>query len=102
MEEKNITETVAEEKVTEAKACAKDGACTCEGTEKCSCPDDVALAAEPKIATEDSLSGLTAAQRRRRDIFDKLTTALLVILMASPVAILAYIFIWFILNITNR
>ena len=51
---------------------------------------------------EDSLSGLTAGQRRRRNIFDKITTGLLVALMVSPVAILAYIFAWFIININSR
>jgi hypothetical protein len=51
---------------------------------------------------EDSLSGLTEGQRRRRNIFDKITTGLLVALMASPVAILAYIFAWFIININSR
>ena len=68
-------------------------------------PEEVApeVVASVEVAeNEDSLSGLTEKQRRRRDIFDKITTGLLIALMASPVLILAYIFIWFIINITSR
>lgn len=32
---------------------------------------------------------------RRNELFDKLTTALLVLIMIAPFAILAYIIIWF-------
>ncbi len=42
------------------------------------------------------LSGLTEKQRQRKIIFDKITTALLVLLLIAPVAIIAYIFLWFI------
>lgn len=46
--------------------------------------------------TEFEISGLTPAQRRRKEIFDKITTGILILLMASPIAILAYIFLWFV------
>jgi len=42
------------------------------------------------------LSGLTEAQRKRKAIFDKITTGILIALLASPILILAYIFLWFI------
>ena len=55
----------------------------------------------PAAATTESdeyyeLSGLTAGQRRRKMIWDKVTTGILIALLASPIAILAYIFLWFI------
>ena len=36
-----------------------------------------------------------AKKKRRKEIWDKITTGILIFLMASPVLILAYIFIWF-------
>ena len=36
-----------------------------------------------------------AKRKKRKEIFDKITTGILIFLMASPVLILAYIFIWF-------
>ena len=112
MDEKNIVE---EEKVVEAASVAAEievcpETCECEAAEAeesavaCECvSDEPAAEVAPEVSSsEDSLSGLTAGQRKRREIFDKITTGLLILLMASPVAILAYIFIWFILNITSR
>ena len=46
--------------------------------------------------TDAELSGLTEAQRRRNFIFDKITTGILILLLISPIAILSYIFLWFI------
>ena len=46
--------------------------------------------------TESEMSGLTAEQKRRKEIFDKITTGILIALMASPVAVILYIFLWFI------
>ncbi len=51
-----------------------------------------------EIEAEDSLSGLTPAQKRRREIFDHITTGILILLLSSPILILAYIFLWFILR----
>ena len=45
---------------------------------------------------EEELSGLTEKQKRRKMIFDKITTGILIFLLASPVLILLYIFLWFI------
>ena len=48
--------------------------------------------------TDGELSGLTDKQKRRREIFDKITTGILIALLASPLAIVIYIFLWFILR----
>ncbi len=48
--------------------------------------------------TEYELSGLTDKQRKRKQIIDKLTTGLLILLMASPLLIVVYIFLWFIIK----
>jgi len=47
---------------------------------------------------DGGLSGLTEKQRRRKEIFDKFTTGLLVFLMCSPFLIVLYILIWFFLR----
>ena len=36
-----------------------------------------------------------AKKKKIKEIWDKITTGLLIVLMASPILILAYIFIWF-------
>lgn len=36
-----------------------------------------------------------AKKKKRAEIFDKITTGILIFLMASPILILGYIFIWF-------
>lgn len=67
---------------------------------------EVAFAASEEKASEESgmeytdgeLSGLTEKQRRRNEIFDKITTGILIALLCSPVCIVAYIFIWFMLR----
>ncbi|MBR2466459.1 MAG: hypothetical protein IKB38_05975 [Clostridia bacterium] len=38
-------------------------------------------------------------KKKRAAIFDKVTTGILIFLMASPVLILGYIFLWFIINL---
>ena len=48
--------------------------------------------------TEAEMSGLTEKQRRRKEIFDKITTGILIALLCSPVVIVVYIFLWFILR----
>ena len=51
-----------------------------------------------EVSADDyyELSGLTPGQKKRREIFDKITTGILILLMCSPVLILLYIFLWFI------
>ena len=48
--------------------------------------------------TEAEMSGLTEKQRRRKEIFDKITTGILIALLCSPVVIVVYIFLWFVLR----
>ena len=45
---------------------------------------------ETRISDEE-----LAKKKRRKEIWDKITTGILIFLMASPILILAYIFIWF-------
>ena len=45
---------------------------------------------ETRISDEE-----LANKKRRKEIWDKITTGILIFLMASPILILAYIFIWF-------
>ncbi len=67
---------------------------------------EVALAASEEKTSETSdmeyseaeLSGLTDKQRRRNEIFDKITTGILIALLCAPVAIIVYIFLWFMLR----
>ena len=40
-----------------------------------------------------------AKKKKVAAVFDKITTGILIFLMASPILILAYIFIWFGMNI---
>ena len=44
------------------------------------------------------MSGLTEKQKRRKEIYDKITTGILIALLCSPIAIVLYIFLWFILK----
>ena len=46
--------------------------------------------------TEAEMSGLTEAQRKRKAIFDNITTGILIALLASPIAIILYILLWFV------
>ena len=39
-----------------------------------------------------------AKKKRRAEIWDKITTGILILLMASPILILGYIFLWFMLK----
>lgn len=51
-----------------------------------------------EITADGEMSGLTEAQRRRAEIFDKITTGILAFLLASPFLILLYILLWFLLK----
>lgn len=57
---------------------------------------------EPKmieyIDKDGGLSGLTDKQRRRKEIWDKVTTGILIFLMSSPFLIVTYILLWFFLR----
>ena len=48
--------------------------------------------AEDTLLTDEQL----AKKKKWAAFFDKITTGILILLMASPIAILAYIFLWFI------
>ena len=47
-----------------------------------------------RTLTEEEI--IKAKKAKRAAIWDKITTGILILLMASPVIILAYIFIWLI------
>lgn len=47
---------------------------------------------------DGGLSGLTDKQRRNKEIWDKITTGILIFLMASPILIVGYILLWFFLR----
>lgn len=50
--------------------------------------------------TEDEIIEVKhRAKKKRAAVFDKITTGILIFLMACPVLILGYIFLWFILNL---
>ena len=60
------------------------------------------------MAKKNKYEGLTESEiieiehqkkKKRAAIFDKITTGILILLMSSPVLILGYIFLWFILNL---
>lgn len=60
------------------------------------------------MAKQDKYAGLSESEiieiehqkkKKRQAIFDKITTGLLIFLMSSPVLILGYIFIWFVLSL---
>ena len=57
-----------------------------------------AEAAAPVEEEYYELSGLTEAQRKRNAIFDKITTGILILLMASPFLILVYLVLWFVMK----
>ena len=44
-----------------------------------------------RIPTDEEL----AKKKKRQRIWDKITTGILILLMASPILILGYIFMWF-------
>lgn len=50
---------------------------------------DSALPEMPERSAED------LAMKRKKEIWDKITTALLILVLCSPIMILAYILIWF-------
>ncbi len=50
--------------------------------------------AEDTLLTDEEL----AKKKKWNAFWDKITTGILIALMASPLAILAYIFLWFILK----
>ena len=50
------------------------------------------------IDKDGGLSGLTDQQRRRKEIWDKITTGIFIFLLSSPILIVTYIFLWFFLR----
>ncbi len=68
--------------------------------ENTAAPDLEEVTAEaPAADTQDFELRVSDAERakrkRRKEIWDKITTGILIFLMSSPILILAYIFIWF-------
>ena len=49
-----------------------------------------------EIQIDQAFAEEQAKKKRRKDIIDKITTGLFIALLASPIAILLYIFLWFI------
>lgn len=52
-----------------------------------------------EIQIDQAFAEEQAKKKRVREIWDKVTTGLFIALLASPVAILLYIFLWF-LNVS--
>lgn len=48
-----------------------------------------------EIVIDQAFADEQAKKKRMREIWDKVTTGLFIALLASPVAILLYIFLWF-------
>lgn len=51
---------------------------------------------EDTLLTDEELE----KKKKRNAIIDKITTGILILLMASPIAILLYIFLWFAQNMS--
>ncbi len=49
-----------------------------------------------EIQIDQAFAEEQAKKKRMREIWDKVTTGLFIALLASPIAILLYIFLWFI------
>ena len=50
------------------------------------------------VSQADELSASINKRKKLAEVWDKITTGLLILLMASPFLILLYIFLWFILK----
>ena len=50
-----------------------------------------------EITADGEMSGLTEQQRKRAEIIDNITTALLILILIAPFAILLYILLWFVI-----
>ena len=57
--------------------------------------DDSSEATDGMEYTEAEMSGLTDEQRKRKEIWEKVTTGILIALLCSPILILLYLFLWF-------
>ena len=51
-----------------------------------------------KIVIDEEFAAEQAKKKKIKENWDKVTTGLFIALLASPVAILLYIFLWFYLN----
>lgn len=49
-----------------------------------------------EIHIDEAFAEEQAKKKRVREIWDKVTTGLFIALLASPIAILLYIFLWFV------
>ena len=51
-----------------------------------------------EIQIDQEFADEQAKKRKRREVWDKITTGIFIFLLASPVLILLYIFLWFIIG----
>ena len=51
-----------------------------------------------KIVIDEEFAAEQARKKKIKENWDKVTTGLFIALLASPIAILLYIFLWFYLN----
>ena len=91
-ENDNIEDVVESEEVLEV-ALAEENAE--ENTDETEESTTTMISYEDK---DGGLSGLTEKQRRRKEIWDKITTGILIFLMCSPLIIVTYILLWFFLK----
>ena len=93
-EETVVTETVATEPVAEEVAAEEPEVVNAQVPDL----EEVATEVSPADTRDFELrvsDEEMAKKKKRQEIWDKITTGLLIFLMSSPILILAYIFIWF-------
>ena len=96
---KNIDEVVESEEVLEVALSDDNASEENSASQNNESKTPTAVKEDNKFEyTESEMSGLTEKERRRKEIFDKITTGILIALMASPILIILYILLWFVLR----